>query len=144
MFNPWKQAKQQKEAQKFAEAYLLRLRDAGEWFTLAEQRGEDVVQATDDENEANIIYYYAKSVYTFYDMIEANRTDFTTSMENDIITTLNVIVNADKNISLTDLLNQAIIVRYDLEHGALIMPQRMRFYESDNGAVCFGKQPTVA
>jgi hypothetical protein len=142
MFNPWKQAKQQREAQKNADTYLKALEDASEWFSEAEQSGEDVAQAVDDET--NCIYYYAKSVHQFYDMIAANRTDFTTAMENDIIATLTMIVDADKTVSLTDLMNQAIVVRYDPKDGALITPQHVRLYDLGNGSVRIGNERTVA
>jgi hypothetical protein len=144
MFNPWKQAKQKKQAQQFAEAYISRMRDAGEWFTQAEAMSQDFAQATDSETDVSIIYYYAKSVYTFYNMIDANRTEFNTAMENNIITTLNEIVNGTKNISLTDILNQPIVVRYDSEHGALIMPECIRFHDLGNDKLCIGKLPAVA
>lgn len=137
MFNPWKQAKQHREATKFAEAYFKAQQDAGEWFTEAEQSGNDFTNGKDDVN--GIIYYYAKSVHILYDIIEANRNEFLTALENDVALFLNAIVERKTDISLTELLNQAIVVRYDEKQGSLIMPQRIRFYDLGNGMVRIGE-----
>jgi hypothetical protein len=141
MFNPWKKAKQHREATKFAEAYFKAQQDAGEWFTEAEQSGVDFTNGMDNDND--IIYYYAKNVYKLYDTIEANRNEFLTAMENEVVISLNAIVEHNKHISLNDLLNEAIVIRYDNKNGSLIMPQCIRFYDLGNGMVRIGKEKAV-
>jgi deoxyhypusine synthase len=145
MFNPWKQAKERREAQKFADMYFEALKATGKWFeqaehALAEQTNEEFFNGQDADNN---VYYFAKTVNKLYNVIEANRDEFLTQLESDIANKLNAIVDAKKDTSLTELLNQPIAVRCSQE-GNLVMPLAIKYCDLGNGMVRIGPDTTVA
>ena len=128
-FNPWKKAKQHREATEMAEAFFEAQKSAGAFWKYIEDEGDVSadLQANDDDG---VIYGYFTSVHSFYDLVELHPTNLKL-VEEVVVDVLNAIVAKNKNLTLTQLLNDPIVIQSS-KLGILVMPKFIRFYDLGN------------
>ena len=136
-FNPWKKAKEQRDATKFAKAFLGAQQAAGEFWNWIEEEGktaEDVGTGVDEDGRA---YGYHPSVHSFYNL--AAQHPQLKSTEAQVVMVLNGIVANRKDLSLTKLLNEPIVIVGDTTIGLVVMPKVIRFYNLGNDMYRIGE-----
>lgn len=138
-FNPWKKAKQQRNAKEYAEVFLAAQKAAGEFWNWIEEEGktaEDVAGANEDG-----AFGYHPSVHSFYNLVAQHPQLKAT--EAQVVMVLNGIVAKRKDLSLTKLLNEPIVILGHPELGVVVMPKVIRFYDLGNDMYRIGEEATA-
>jgi hypothetical protein len=140
MFNPWKKAKQQRNAAKQAEAFFEAQKAAGAFWQHIEDDGNvsENLQAV-DEVEGNA-YGYFTSVHSFYDLVAEHPA--LKEVEALVADVLNGIVAKNNNVALTQLLNDPVVILHTND-GVVVMPKVIRFYDLGNDMFRIGEAATA-
>ena len=140
-FNPWKKAKQQRNAKEYAEVFLDAQKCAGHWWNAVEEKGLTGEDTGTGVDATGCAYGYHPSVHSFYNL--AAQHPQLKGTEAQVVMVLNGIVANRKDLSLTNLLNEPIVILYHPELGPVVMPKVIRFYDLGNDMYRIGEAATA-
>jgi hypothetical protein len=138
-FNPWKKAKQQRNAVYQAEAFFEAQKAAGAFWQHIEDDCDVSVNLQAVDGEGNAFGYFT-SVHSFYDLV-AEHPELK-EVEALVADVLNGIVAKNNNVALTQLLNDPVVILHT-NSGVVVMPKVIRFYDLGNDQYRFGEAATA-